>query len=136
LSPSSRQANIDEELPQAGEALRAAEALVALGLYRDAANRLYYAAYHATRALLLTEALEPTTPSGMQTLFGLHFVKPGKVPASMGPTLRRLHAYREASDYTRGFVMPEEECRAELVAAQHCLETVRAWLAERSADAP
>jgi hypothetical protein len=95
LSPSSRQANIDEELTQAGEALRAAEALVALGLYRDAANRLYYAAYHATRALLLT-----------------------------------------ASDYTRGFVMPEEECRAELVAAQPYLETVRAWLAERSADAP
>jgi len=34
-------------------------------------------------------------------------VKAGKVPAAMGAILRRLQGYREASDYTRGFVMPE-----------------------------
>jgi uncharacterized protein (UPF0332 family) len=125
LSPGNRQANIAEELAHAVEALRAAEALVSLGLFRDAANRLYYAAYHATLALLLTEDLEPATHAGLQTLLGLHFVKAGTLPASMAATLRRLQGYREASDYTRGFVMPEHECRTELEATRHYIDSIR-----------
>lgn len=41
MSPANRQGNLAEELAHAAEALRAAEALVSLGLFRDAANRLY-----------------------------------------------------------------------------------------------
>jgi uncharacterized protein (UPF0332 family) len=90
VSPANRHANILEELEHATEALRAAEALVSLSLFRDAANRLYYAAYHATLALLLSEDLEPTTHSGVQTLLGLHFIKGGKLPANLGTVLKRL----------------------------------------------
>jgi len=136
VSPANRQANIAEELAHAEEALRAAEALVSLGLFRDAANRLYYAAYHATLALLLTEDLEPATHAGLQTLLGLHFVKVGTLPASMAATLRRLQAYREASDYTRGFVMPEHECRTELEAARHYIDSVRELLLQRGGQSP
>jgi len=136
LSPGNRQTNILEELAHAAEAQRAAEALVSLGLYRDAANRLYYAAYHATLALLLTQDLEPATHSGVQTLLGLHFVKAGKIPASMAATLRRLQGYREASDYTRGFVMPEHECRTELAATRQYLDNVRAVLDQDAGCSP
>jgi len=52
VSPANQRSNIAEELAHAAEALRAAEALTSLSLFRDAANRLYYAAYHATLALL------------------------------------------------------------------------------------
>jgi hypothetical protein len=44
VSPVNQRGNIAEELAHAEEALRAADALVGLGLFRDAANRLYYAA--------------------------------------------------------------------------------------------
>jgi uncharacterized protein (UPF0332 family) len=128
VSPANQRSNIAEELAHAAEALRAAEALISLSLFRDAANRLYYAAYHATLALLLTESLEPATHAGVQTLLGLHFVKQGKVPAAMGALLRRLQGYREASDYTRGFVMPEDECRTELQATRQYIDTIRAWV--------
>jgi uncharacterized protein (UPF0332 family) len=131
VSPQNRRANIEEELKQAADAFKAAEALIGLGLFRDAANRLYYSAYHATLALLLTEELEPSTHAGVQTLLGLHFVKPGKVPGSMSTTLRRLHAYREASDYTRGFVMPEEECRTELAATERYMHIARDLLRQQ-----
>lgn len=52
MSPANQRSNIAEELAHAAEALRAAQALISLSLFRDAANRLYYAAYHATLALL------------------------------------------------------------------------------------
>lgn len=128
MSPANRAANIADELLHAEEALRAARALVDLGLFRDAVSRAYYAVYHATLALLLTQDLEPSTHSGVVTLLGLHFVKPGKIPASMAATLRRIQGYREAADYTRGFIMPETECRAEIVAANDYLETIRSLL--------
>lgn len=128
MSPANQRSNIAEELAQAEEALRAADALVSLSLFRDAANRIYYAAYHATLALLLTEGLEPATHAGVQTLLGLHFVKAGKVPATMGAILRRLQGYREASDYTRGFVMPQAECQAELAATRQYIDTIRTLL--------
>lgn len=128
MSPSARAENIAEELAQSADAMRAAEALVELGLQRDAMSRLYYAVYHAALALLLTEELEPTTHRGVGVLVGLHFVKPGKIPASLGVTLRRIQGYREAADYARGFVIPEDECRKELVAARTFIDAVRAYL--------
>jgi uncharacterized protein (UPF0332 family) len=128
VSPANRAANIADEFVHADEALRAADALVDLGLYRDAVSRAYYAVYHATLALLLSEELEPSTHSGVVTLLGLHFVKTGKVSASLAATLRRIQGYREAADYTRGFVMPEAECRAEVRAARDYLQTIRSLL--------
>lgn len=136
MSPANQRANIAEELARAEEALRAAEALLGLSLFRDAANRLYYAAYHATLALLLTEGLEPATHAGLQMLLGLHFVKPGKVPAALGATLKRLQGYREASDDTRGFVIPEAECRAELDVTRQYLATVRQHLRQSGWTGP
>lgn len=52
MSPANQRSNIMEELAHSAEAMRAAEALITLSLYRDAVSRLYYAAYHATLALL------------------------------------------------------------------------------------
>ena len=60
MTADNKHTHIAEELAQADEALRAAEALVALELFRDAANRLYYAVFHATLALLLTQELVAT----------------------------------------------------------------------------
>lgn len=126
MSPASRAENIAEELAQSAEAMRAAEALVELSLHRDAMSRLYYAVYHAALALLLTEDLEPSTHRGLGVLVGLHFVKTGKVAPQLGVTLRRIQGYREAADYTRGFVIPEDECRKELAEAAAFIDAVRA----------
>jgi hypothetical protein len=130
VSPASTAANVADELSHSEEAMRAAEALLGLNLPRDAINRLYYALYHATLALLLTEGLEPTSHHGVLSLLGMHFIKPGRLPAALGATLRRIQAYREAADYTRGFVLPDEECRQEFEAGRHFLGAARQLLAQ------
>lgn len=128
MTQPNRAANIAEELVHSAEAMRAAEALLALALYRDAANRLYYALYHATLAILLTEDLEPRSHQGALSLLGLHFIKPGKLPAELSATLRRIQSYREASDYTRGFVLTQSECQASFDAGRAYLQRTREFL--------
>ncbi len=128
MSPDNRAANVAEEVAHAREAMQAATALVDLGLARDAMNRIYYAVFHATLAVLLTEDLEPTTHRGVLGLFGLHFVKAGRLPADMAATFKRLQGYREACDYTRGFAIPDELARAELEAARDYLEIAFRYL--------
>ncbi len=128
MTAENQRANVAEELARSAEALRAAEALVDLGLGRDAMSRLYYALYHATLALLLVEGLEPTTHHGLLGQFGMHFIKTGRLPGDLAATLRRIQAYRESADYTRGFVLTEDECRRELDAGRAFVATARDWL--------
>jgi uncharacterized protein (UPF0332 family) len=136
VSPDNRAANVAEEVAHAREAMQAAAALVDLGLARDAMNRIYYAVFHATLAVLLTEELEPTTHRGVLSLLGLHFVKTGRLPADMVATFKRLQGYREACDYTRGFVIPDELARSELEAARAYLEIALRYLDQAGRDAP
>jgi uncharacterized protein (UPF0332 family) len=115
-------------MAQSDRTLAAAEALAGMGLFPDAVNRLYYAVFHMSRAILLTEDIEPTSHEGAGSLLGQHFIKPGRLPSEMGTTLRRLRAYREAADYERGFVISKEECLREMEAGRSFLETARAYL--------
>lgn len=87
------------EFAAAENALRAAEALLGLGLAADAANRIYYAAFHAARALLYSLGLEPTTHRGVQVLIAQHYVAPRLLPPERYKDLIDLEALREAADY-------------------------------------
>jgi len=53
MNAPNRRDNAAREAAVGDDALRAAEALLALGLHNDAVSRAYYAAFHYARALLL-----------------------------------------------------------------------------------
>jgi uncharacterized protein (UPF0332 family) len=65
VTEANRLTNARAEAALGDDALRAASALVALGLYNDASSRAYYAAFHYARALLLLSGLEPKTHRGV-----------------------------------------------------------------------
>ncbi len=83
---------------------------------------------NVTLALLLTEAIEPTTHRGVLSQLSLEFIKPGKVPAELGATFRRLQRFREAADYTRTFTVPEGDARREAATAKDYIATVQSLL--------
>jgi hypothetical protein len=62
-------------------------------------NRLYYACFYAVIALLLKNNLENQTHDGARTLFGLHFVKTGKIDIKHGKLFSKLFDYRQKGDY-------------------------------------
>lgn len=86
-------------LEKAKEKLRTAKALMDDAAFDDVASRAYYAAFHAASAVLLTEGLSSDTHRGLLNLFGLHFVKTGKIEKIYGRYLSNLKDDRETGDY-------------------------------------
>ena len=64
MTEANRLANARAEAALGDDALRAASALVELGLHNDAVSRAYYAAFHYARALLLVAGLPAEDPPG------------------------------------------------------------------------
>lgn len=105
MTGDNKRANITAELARGDESLRAANVLLDAGLLHDAESRLYYAAYHAAVAILLTEGLEPRSHTGVANLLGLHFVKTGRLDPDDARLFARLQKYRVEADYSVAFVL-------------------------------
>jgi uncharacterized protein (UPF0332 family) len=114
-----------EELGLADEELRAADQLLATGLPRISLTRVYFACFHAVRALLYADQLEPRTHQGTLHLFNLHFVRAGRFTPADGRLLARLQKYREEADYGESFVVDEEGAREEITAARAFVDRLR-----------
>jgi uncharacterized protein (UPF0332 family) len=67
--------------------------------YNAAVNRLYYACYYATEALLLKHKIEAKSHAGVKAMLGLHFVSKGLVPIAIGKILSTLYEKRQSGDY-------------------------------------
>jgi uncharacterized protein len=77
VTPEGRREAVGGELKRGDEARRAAEVPRREGLLRDAISRVYYAALHYARALLLMKDGEPMTHEGVLRCVSFHFVKAG-----------------------------------------------------------
>jgi uncharacterized protein (UPF0332 family) len=124
-----RRAAATDELGRAREEIRAAEGLLALGIPRVALTRAYFACFHAVRARLYAENLEPRTHQGTLHLFNLHFVKPGRYAPETSRLLARLQKFREEADYGESFVVDVAGARDEIDAAGAFVTRVEAELA-------
>jgi uncharacterized protein (UPF0332 family) len=123
-----RRAATSEELDRALEELRAAEQLLGAGLARISLTRAYFAAFHAARAFLYAEGLEPRSHHGVLHLFNLHAVKAGRFDPAASRLLARLQKFREEADYGESFPVDERGAREELEAAQGFVTRVREML--------
>lgn len=106
--------------------------MLSVGLPRIAVTRIYFAVFHAVRAMLYVNNLEPRTHQGVQHLFNVHFVRAGTFTSADGALLARLQKYREEADYAEGFVPDERLARAELVAGSELIKKLRERVAAAS----
>ena len=74
-----------------------------------ATSRTYYAAFHGTQAILLTEGLQPKSHQGTIYLFIHHFVKTGRIEPEYSQILARAAKYREEADYRHTMVFTKEQ---------------------------
>lgn len=68
--------DVEAELSHGEDSLRAAQALLQLDLPNEAAGRIYYAVFHAARALLFAIGIAPRPHEALRTLIAQHFVNP------------------------------------------------------------
>ncbi|MHB8482283.1 MAG: HEPN domain-containing protein [Nitrospiria bacterium] len=119
---------INGYLQKAEKKLEVAGRLFKSGDHEDSVSRAYYAVFHASQALLLTEGEKAETHKGVVTLFGLLFVKTEKFSRNMGKFLANLKDDRESSDYEVFSYMDKETAETALNEAMEFLRESRSYL--------
>lgn len=117
-------------LQKSAEKLDASRELLSLGFLEDAVSRAYYSAFHAALALLLTEGQRPTTHKGVVTLFGLLFIKTGKLERRFGKILTNLKDDRETGDYEIFSWLDKDTAQRAVEEAEQFLGEARKYLAD------
>ena len=107
MTGENKRRNIGLEAGRADRALDAARLLHASGFFEDAVTRVYAAAFHYAKALLLIEGLEVRTHAGVRNQLGMNFVVTGRLEPATAAHLTQLQALREQSDYDTGAVFTE-----------------------------
>lgn len=128
MTGANRTANARAEAALGDDALRAAQALLELGLHNDAVSRAYYAAFHYARALLLLEGLEPKTHRGVVSLLMDRYEKPGRLEPGAVSILARLQTFRGLADYDARERIAKDRADAEVAAAELFIERAKPLL--------
>ncbi|MEM9665499.1 MAG: HEPN domain-containing protein [Bacteroidota bacterium] len=84
---------------QADRALRTAQLALDDGDAAAAVNRAYYAAFHVVRALLVEHDEAPKSHNGVHRRFHFHYVRTGRVEASVAAILAHAEEVRQQADY-------------------------------------
>ncbi len=124
-----REEDVQAELRRAEQTLRAADALVDLGLANDAVNRAYYAAYHAACAMLVRFGFQARTHRGVHSLVTKHLVEPGHLAPENLKRLARLEERRSVADYRASEDIGADQAKALVEDARTFIDAARTMVA-------
>jgi len=132
LTDEERTTLVELEMEKAEKTFSEIEILVNAGLWSTAANRLYYAVFHAVSALLIKDGHKVQTHQGTHIGFGLYYVKTGIFPPEYGRFYNQLQTLREQSDYNCVYDVDPEELKSKIQPAKDIIEKigeiVKVWL--------
>ncbi len=99
LNSEERKDIVTYRLERARQTLKEAIEIGKLNYWNLAANRLYYAAYYASAALLIHNGIEASSHKGIVRMIGLNFVRQGVLKPEDSQLLGRLFTMRQTGDY-------------------------------------
>ncbi|MDE5783617.1 MAG: HEPN domain-containing protein [Prevotella sp.] len=109
LSCDDRKALVNYRIEKAYASFDEAQKVAAISLWNLAANRLYYALYHAASALLLSDGYTSHTHKGLMSQISMNYVKNGKILPEEGKLIRQMFNKRREGDYEDFEETTEEE---------------------------
>ena len=115
-------------LDKAEQALRVAEDLLKGGHAPDAASKIYYSMFYAAQALLKSEGIEVVKHSAVESAFGYHFVKAGKIDPKYHKMLIGARKVREMADYDIDEEVVEPIASLKLEEGRAFLSAIKAYL--------
>lgn len=89
-----------------------------------AANRYYYACFHAVQALFVYNGIASHRHSGMLRQFGKYFVQTGVMGKDAGAFLNRMEQLRTKADYNVIFSISSEELQSMVAPAHNLIEHI------------
>ena len=121
-------------LQQARNCLQSAEMNIAIGLFRDAANRSYYCIFHIMRALLALDRFDAKKHSGVISAFRQKYIKTGILDSKFSEIVGTDFTVRNKSDYEDFYVVSKSDVEAQLENAKTFLAAVEGYLAPKIQD--
>lgn len=115
-------------LDHAKECLQDAKLLLAGESYRSAANRAYYAIFHAMRAVLALDGVDMKHHSGIISEFRKRYIKTGVFEVNLSGIISELSSVREGSDYNDFFIVSKSETIQQVQSAEEFLTQIQVYL--------
>ena len=99
--------------------------------WETAANRLYYALFHAMSALLVSDGHRVKSHRGVLAMFGEHYVRTGLFSKKDGALLSDLVIMRDNADYNCFFEADEEKLKPYLEPTRLLIEKIKQYIAHK-----
>ncbi len=115
----------------AEECLAEARALLDVGSYKGAANRSYYAIFHAMRAVLAFDEIDMKHHSGLISEFRRLYIKTGIFDRKLSDIISILFNIRQSSDYDDFFVISKAGVTEQVANAAYFLDEIKKHLETR-----
>ena len=123
-----RKALSQVRMEHAVECLSAARSLLEVGGYKSAANRSYYAVFHAMRAVLAFDEIDMKHHSSIISEFRRRYIKTGIFETRMSEIISVLFDVRTDSDYDDFFVFSKADTAAQIENAAYFVDRVATYL--------
>ncbi|MBP3512412.1 MAG: HEPN domain-containing protein [Prevotella sp.] len=99
LTPEQRADLVAYRLERAHQTMDEARYLYDGGYFNASVNRLYYACFYASMALLISRGLNAATHNGVKTILSKEFIRTGMLDMEHGVTFGDLFNKRHTGDY-------------------------------------
>lgn len=113
------------QLERADKFLLQANEMLETNHYDLAANRYYYACFHAIQGLFIHDGITRHTHKGLHITLGKHYVLTGRFDATLSSIFRTMEQLREKADYNCAYDISEEEVRDMQEPSRRILEEVK-----------
>ena len=118
----------DVRLGHAEECLETAKMVMDIGDYKCAANRSYYAVFHAMRAVLAYDHIDAKKHSGIIAEFRRLYIKTNVFDKEMSDTITNLFDIRTNSDYDDFFIIVKEDVEEQVAGAEKFVLQIKQYL--------
>lgn len=90
-----------------------------------AANRYYYACFHAIQGLFINDGITRHTHKGLHVTLGKQYVLTGKFDANLSSIFRTMEQLREKADYNCAYDISEDEVNEMREPSRKIIEEVK-----------
>ena len=96
--------------------------------YKSAANRSYYAIFHAMRSVLALDGIDNKKHSGIIAEFRRLYIKTGVFKPSMSEIIAMLFKIRNDSDYDDYYIVDKDKVEEQIKNAELFLSEIKIYL--------
>lgn len=121
-------------MEQSKQCIKSAKALVDIEDYKGAANRSYYAIFHAMRSVLALDKKDFSKHSGVSAYFRKEYIKTKVFDAELSYIISDAFQVRSDSDYDDYYVISKTDVLEQISNAERFSSTIEQYILKRIAE--